>query len=221
MASSIAVPALGAYITHDQLREIIATAAAEISAAQAESLALRTGLETAQAVIPIPLASFVDADGDPLAKFSNGASPVPGFNLADSEAYGMRWNDHAAPDAILTQVTLPRDLDATADLVLHVLASKTGNTTGDAVTFTCTAFFHTVGALHDAGANAGGVSSAMTGNATAKTVQTVSLTIAAADVPAAPASMSLTIKPTDGKLGTDDVIVEAVWLEYTRKVLAA
>lgn len=166
----------------------------------------------------ITLAGFVDADGDPLAKFVDGASTVPGFNLADSEAFGIRWNNHATPDPILTQVTMPQDLDDTAAIVIHFLASKTGATVGDAVTFVCTAFFHTVGALHDADTNAGGTSGAMTGDATAKTVQELTLSIAAGDVPASPSSLSLTVQPTDGTLGTDDVIVEAVWIEYTRRV---
>lgn len=167
----------------------------------------------------IPLTSFVDADGDPLAKFSAGTSNVPGFNIADAEAFGIRWNDSATPDPILTQVTMPQDLDETADVVVHVLASKTGATLADATTFTVTAFFHTVGALHDADADAGGDTSAMTGDATAKTVQEVTLTIDAADVPAPPASLSLTIQPTDDLLDTDDVIVEAIWLEYSRAVV--
>lgn len=169
----------------------------------------------------MPLAAFTDADGDPLAKFVDGASTTPGFNLADSEAYGIRWNNHATPAAVLTQITMPLDLDDTADVVVHIMASKTGATVGDAVTFTCTGFFHTVGALHDADANCGGVTGAMTGDATAKTVQEVTLTLASADVPAGPSSLSFTFKPTDGTLGTDDVIVEAIWLEYKGKALTS
>jgi hypothetical protein len=169
--------------------------------------------------VNVPLTSFVDADGDPLVKFSTGASTVPGFNLADSEAFGIRWNDHATPDPILTQVTMPQDLDETADVVVHILASKTGATLADAVTFDVTAFFHTVGALHDADADAGGTTDAMTGDAAAKTVQEVTVAIDAGDVPAPPASLSLTIQPTDDLLDADDVIVEAVWLEYSRAVV--
>jgi hypothetical protein len=189
--------------------------------AEASIAELYQSLRTTQATLPIPLTSFVDADGDPLAKFADGASAVPGFNLANSKAFGIRWNNHATPDEILTSVAMPQDLDDTADVVLHVMASKTGATVGDAVTFTCTAFFQIVGALHDADANCGGVSSAMTGNATAKTSQEVTLTIAAADVPAAPCVLTLTIQPTDGTLGTDDVIVSGVWLEYKSKIMTS
>lgn len=194
------------------------TTAKNLEAVVAE---LYQNARTNQAILPIQLASFTDADGDPLAKFSAGTSTVPGFTLANSKAFGIRWNDSATPDEILTSVVMPQDLDDTADVVLHVMASKTGATVGDAVTFTCTAFFQIVGALHDADANCGGVSSAMTGNATAKTSQEVTLTIAAADVPAAPCVLTLTIQPTDGTLGTDDVIVSGVWLEYKSKIMTS
>ena len=65
----------------------------------------------------------------------------------------------------------------------------------------------------------------MTGNATSKTVQSVTRTIAAADIPNPSttdpcATLSLSLKPTDGTLGTDDVTVYAVLLEYTRQDLA-
>jgi hypothetical protein len=33
--------------------------------------------------------------------------------------------------------------------------------------------------------------------------------------------MNLTIQPTDGTLGTDDVIILGMWLEYTSKALTA
>ena len=33
--------------------------------------------------------------------------------------------------------------------------------------------------------------------------------------------LSVSIKPTDGTLGTDDVILLAAWIEYKRKVLTA
>lgn len=165
----------------------------------------------------IPLLSFGDADGDPLAKFADGASAVPGFNLADSEAFNIRWNNHATPAVILTQLGLPSDLDESKPIYLDFYASKVGATVGDAVTFLAAMYLSAVGALHDADANAGGTSSAMTGNAATKTIQKVSLTIAAADVPAGVFTATLTIKPTDGTLGTDDVCLHAVKLRYTRK----
>jgi hypothetical protein len=106
-------------------------------------------------------------------------------------------------------------------MTLKVLASKSGATSGDAVTFTVTAFNQPSGALHDADADFGGTSSAMVGTATAKTVQLCTLTLASANLADSPANTSLSIKPTGGLLGTDDVTIHALWLEYERIVTAA
>jgi hypothetical protein len=183
--------------------------------------ALQKHIFSAQNPINIPLFSFQEADGTALAVFSSGTSNVPGYSLDNSEALSIRWNDSATPDPIGTTVFMPKDLDDSQDVVIHIMASKHGATLADATTFTCQAFFQTVGALHDADADAGGDTTAMTGDAAAKTVQEVTLTIAAADVPAAPAVMTLTIQPTDDLLDTDDVSIHAVWLEYTPQILAA
>lgn len=169
----------------------------------------------------IPLASFVDADGDPLAKFADGASTTPGFNLADSEAYGIRWNNHATPAAVLGQVSLPEDLDDDADMYLEFLCSKTGATLADATTLTTTAFLLAAGALHDSDANAGGATNAMVGDAAAKTTAVLSRTIAKADIPSGVRTMTFTVVPTAGTLGTDDIIIHEVRLRYRRKVLLA
>jgi len=61
----------------------------------------------------------------------------------------------------------------------------------------------------------------MTGDATAKTVQEVTLTLALANLTAYPAAVELTIKPKDGTLGVDDVIMLAAWIEYKKKLLTA
>jgi hypothetical protein len=179
--------------------------------------AVPTAGQGSQAEINVPLTSFVDPDGDPMVKFVNGASAVPGFNLADSEAYGLRWNNNATFDVILTQVGLPMDLDEARPMFVDLIVSKTGATPGDATTFTMTAFILAVGDLHDADANAGSVSAAINGSAAAKTTQLVTLTIAAADIPAGVRTMTMTIQPTNGTLGTDDLILHAVKIRYTRK----
>jgi hypothetical protein len=180
---------------------------------------------TEQAFLPLAVRSFYLAAGTPLAAFADGAVATPGLALDDSEAAGVRWNNHATPSAIWGSVTLPADRAPNTDVIVHIKAAKTGATVGDATTFTVGAFFHPVSALRDADATAGGASSAMTGNAATKTVQKVTRTIAAADIPNPSttdpcASLSLSLKPTDGTLGTDDVTVYAVLLEYTRQDLA-
>jgi len=175
---------------------------------------------SAQAFYNIPMGAWTEQDGTVLADFADGDSTTPGWSAGD-EGFGIRWNNHANPDPISTSLPVPPDLDASADVIVHIAAAKVGATVGDAVTFTIEAFFNAVGAAYDADADCGGASSAMTGDATTKTVQEETLTIAAADVTAAPGVLTLTLQPTDGTLGTDDVIVLGVWLEYTRKLLTS
>lgn len=206
-AASIALADAGAFTT-----------ATNIEAALAE---IYQDLKSTLAMVPISLASFVDADGDPLAKFVSAASPTFGFNLGDSEAFALRWNNDATPGTALCQVSLPADLDDTADMYLEFLASKSGATVGDATTLTCTAFILSEGDLHDADANAGGTTNALVGNAVAKTTDELRLTITAANVPANAYSLTFTVTPTAGTLGTDDLLIHAARLRYKRKLRAS
>lgn len=192
------------------------TSAATVEAALAE---IYQHIYTAKAVIPIPMPA-ITAAGAALAAFSDGASAVPGYCVT-AKGLGIRWNNHAEPDPVGTKVIVPPDADVAANMVLHVLAAKTGATVGDATKFTVQAFNNDVGAAYDADSDFGGDTSAMTGDATAKTVQEVTLTLALANLTAYPAAIELTIQPKDGTLGTDDVILLASWIEYKRKVLTA
>lgn len=173
---------------------------------------LQAARSTGMKPVEIPLLSAIEADGTLLAAFSDGDSTTPGIAVANSKALGIRWNNHATPDPIMVSVPIPGDRKADDDLVIHVLASKTGATVGDAVTFAVGAFFLVPDALHDADADCGGTTSAMDGDAAAKTVQEVTLTIDAADIPTDDGVLTLTLQPTDGTLGTDDVIVERAWI---------
>lgn len=197
---------------------IAATEASQLDTAQIDVDALQADAATSNAFVHIPLTSFVDADGDPLAKFVSAGTPTFGFNLADSEAFNIRWNNDATPGTALCQVALPPDLDDTAAAQLEFLCSKSGATVGDATTLTITAFLIGAGDLHDADANAGGVSDALVGNAVAKTTKKLTLTIAAGDIQAGARSMTFTVTPTAGTLGTDDLMIHDVRLRYTRKI---
>ncbi len=175
---------------------------------------------TAIAQRPIPLTNPILAAGTALAAFANATSTVPGLALDNSEIVGIRWNNDAAPAAFYIGTLLPHDRQPGTDIAIKILAAKSGATTGDATTFTIGAFMVSLAALQDADTDAGGATGAMTGAAIAKTLQLVSRTLALADVPnatiAAPAHLTLSIKPTAGTLGTDDVTITAMWLEYTR-----
>ena len=192
----------------------------DVTTAEAAFAEIYQHLLSAQAIVNLPVAAWAEQDGTALADFGDGDSTTPGIHAGD-EGFGIRWNNHATPDPIATSVVIPPDLDASADIVLHVLAAKTGATEADAVTWTVEAFSNVEAALYDADTDFGGVSSAMTGTATAKTCQEETLTLAAANVSGSPCVINLTLQPTDGTLGTDDVIILGVWLEYTRKALTA
>lgn len=173
-----------------------------------------------QAFLNLPLGAWTEQDGTPLADFSDGDVTTPGWSAGD-EGFGIRWNNHATPDPISTSVPIPPDLNDSADVIVHVMAAKIGATVGDAVKWTIEAFNNVDGALYDADDDFGGDSSAMTGDAATKTCQEETLTLAAANVSASPCVLTLTLQPKDGTLGTDDVIVLGVWLEYTRKCLTS
>jgi hypothetical protein len=177
---------------------------------------LQVALRTSQ-TIPVPFNNLFDPDGDPVVKFS--AAPAPGFTILNSEAVGLKWGTHATPTAVIGTVMLPPGINSETSVeTINVIASKTGATVGDAVTFLVTAFPNVVGSLHDGFTDVGGTTNAMTGNATAKTVQRVSLALQAigdTTPSTVPIPLSFTIKPTNGTLGTDDVLVESIYFTVT------
>jgi hypothetical protein len=174
-------------------------------------------VETETLMIPIPIFSgLLAATGAPMAVFADGASSVPGVQVTNSKVDSVRWNNHATPGAISVTVDMPPDLNDTVDVTFKALVSKIGATSGDATKLTVGAFQQTLGALHDAGSDFGGDTTAVTGNATSKTVQEVSLTLAHANIAASPSSITFTIKPKDGTLGTDDFCLHSARLEAVR-----
>ena len=163
-------------------------------------------------VVNVPLNSFrVAADGTAVAAFADGSAD--GFELTDSEALGIRFNPSSTA-ALATCVPLPDDLDEAADVNVHVLGFRVGSADATAA-LTFGAFFQTVGAAHTADADAGGDTTAFDGATTIVTHETLAL--AAANVPAAPCALTLTMVPT-AALDADDLVVLAVWLEYTKKL---
>lgn len=176
-------------------------------------------LLTTSGLVPLNILSTMLAAGTPMAAWADNASSNPGVTLANAKACGLRWNNNASQTAVYGQFQLPYDIDVTANATIEVYASKTGATLADATTFTVGLFNNATSALHDADTDYGGATGAMTGDATAKTVQKVTRTVTAADLGVAGAPVTFSIKPTDGTLGTDDVIVHAVNLKYKRKLL--
>ncbi len=179
-------------------------------------------LRSVEGIIPLPLGGLVHAsdgtDGTVLALHASGSNAFPG-TWALAEATGIRWNNLATPFGFVTTFVMPPDVDIASDMVLHLLASKTG-TEAAATTFGVTAFNNrpTAQALYDADADFGGASSAMPNPGIDKAVEEVTLALAAANLAAFPNCVTLTIRPTAGTLTTDDVILHAAWIEYKKKL---
>ncbi len=192
---------------------IAASEASQLDTAQTDIDALQADALTAQACIEIPLNSFVvKSTGAPLVAFNDGVAD--GFDYI--EGVGYRFNV-ASTAAIAAAVGLPNDLDDAAAIVLHVMGARVGASDTTAA-LTVEAFIQTVGAAYDADANAGGATTAFAAATTV--VSEVTLSIAAGDVPAAPAVLSITLVPT-AALDADDLRILRVWVEYTRKLLTA
>lgn len=204
-ASAISVTDTGTFTAADDVEEALAE--------------IYQHLKSAKGIIQIPMPVITDA-GAALAAFADGDSTVPGYCVT-AKGLGIRWNNHATPGAVGSKVIVPPDMDVTANAVLHILAAKTGATVGDATKFTVGAFNNVKDAAYDADSTFGGDTGAMVGDDTAKHVQEVTLTLALANLAAYPAAVELTIKPKDGTLGTDDVIMLAAWIEYKKKLLTA
>lgn len=183
----------------------------------AQTLGL-TGGSGSTGYLPVSLGAATLTDGTPLAQWVDGVGATPGLDVAGGEYPNVRWNPNATPAAIAAAVPLPADLDPAQDVIVLMLAAKEA-AGGDTPSITVGAFVQQVGTAYDADVDAGGASGAMTD--AAKTVQLVTRTIAAADIPAltpgAPGILSLTIAPTAGTLPTDDVLLGAVMVAYTRR----
>lgn len=158
--------------------------------------------------MPVPLGSFRKADGSAVAAFANGSAD--GFNLTDSEAFGIRWNDDIFT-AFWADIRVPSDLDETAAVELHFLVSKIGSTDTTAV-LTVSCFRNRPGGLHDAGSDLGGNTSAI--NSATKTVVDKSVTLTASGV-AAGDNLSFSVVPS-AALDDDDLLLLACYLKYTR-----
>jgi hypothetical protein len=158
------------------------------------------------AFIAIPLTSLRLSTGAAVPAFADGSAD--GFQLTDSEALSLRINDDSTT-VFTCSVDLPANLDDATDLVLHVLGFRVGSADTADVGLTVGAFFHTVGAAHTADANAGGETTPFTAATTIVSEET--LTIAAADIPAMPCSLTLTFTVTS-ELDGDDLCLTRFWL---------
>lgn len=192
-----------------------------IAAADTDINLIKASGVSAAASMPVGILGARLAAGTVLPAFvDDAAASSPGIIVVNSKAFSIRWNNHATPTAVWTSFVMPADIDTAANATLEFLVSKSGATVGDAVKITASLFNNVATALHDADADFGGDSTALVGNATAKTITKLTLSLAAANLAAAGSVVSLSVKPKDGTLGTDDAVLHGINLVYKRKLLA-
>ena len=159
--------------------------------------------------IQLPLAQARELSSDDIINaagvggiLSKDSTPnLEAINTSTDRKLQLEWAA-SNNDAICWDFVLPADLDDEQPITLHALAKMGGATNTPTLTWT---FFAGIGDT-----NAGGATAALSATLAEKTVS-----IAAADVPAAPNAATVTLAP--GAHTTDTVVIIACWAEYTRK----
>jgi hypothetical protein len=172
-----------------------------IDTVEAALAQLGTRLQKAR-ITPIALTL---EDGTALTAYT--ADPTPGWAQLSNKEVVLKWGSHATPGKIAAVFTLPDDLDGSANVEVHALVAMSGAT-------------DTPDLVHEAYFNAGdtdcaGTDDEVDGGVTLTEYVNV---IAASDVPNGPAHLTCVINPKDGQLGTDDLYLYAIWVEYTRVI---
>jgi hypothetical protein len=166
-----------------------------------------------QGFIPLPLTNWREITSNDITNIAGiggllCTDTTPALETVNGDTDGqirLLWAA-ANADPIATQVTLPPDLDRTAPIVVNIrgkMAASADTPVMDIDTF----FDEGDTKVEDATA------------AFAATVGNKTGTIAAADIPSTANSMSIELTP--GSHGTDTLAVYAIWLTYTKKLLAS
>lgn len=164
-----------------------------------------------QAVIQVPLSSLVLEDGTAIGKFASADSAVPGFSQEANKELVLRWNNHASPGKVAAfGLALPPDLNPGANVVIHWRAKMSGATDTPMLEHECY--------LGAGDTDCAGTDDEIDG---AATLTEYTAAIAHADVAGSPEELTLLFGPKATELGTDDLLVYSVWIEYTRQPLAA
>jgi hypothetical protein len=219
-AQGISLEAPGADNQHIEVAfwNVKSTTAATVSVADTGSLLtgatveavlaeLATHLLSAQKFIPIPLTSLMEGDASNTVAFL-GPATTPVLDMANGDTDSglvVTW-EASNSDPVLINTPLPPDMDVTEDLVLHLRAKSGGST--DTPTIASDAYF-----------NEGDTKVEDVSAALGASVAELTITIAAADIPAG--AQTLTVELTPGAHTTDTVVISAAWLEYTGKILTA
>jgi len=185
---------------------IAASEAAKLVTAQADIVLLQTDVAIER--IFIPVTAFTLAAGAPLIAFNDGVAD----GLVTDEGIMFRWNvDTTTP--IWTTIPMPGYTDGGEDVIVRLLASREGATDTDVVV-EVGAYFLSAGDAYDADADCGGDTAAISEATTLIVEKTV--TLDAADVPASPVLLSLSLMPTTALLNSDDFNLHGVVIEFAR-----
>lgn len=137
-------------------------------------------------------------------QFASDTAPIlERVNGATDKALRLRWVATDVAEIQFAPVDLPPDLDDTADVTVHLSLGKSANV-NTTMTIDVQAFF----GIGDT--ECGAVSSAITNTTPAEKI----VTIAAADVPAAPATLNISLVP--GAHASDSLYLYSAWVEYTK-----
>jgi len=190
------------------------TSAATVEAALAE---IYQHLKSVQGFIPIPLTSFRElAAGVIINAAGNGgllaSDTTPILTcIADGDALRIAWAAGNA-DQIVASVMLPPDLDITANLVVHLLGSKDGNT-NDTV--------HLYGEAYFGESDADCFPAAAAANLLVQAKGEYTATIPLADLPATQVNHNMTLVLMPEAHANDIVYLHGAWLEYKKTILTA
>lgn len=155
--------------------------------------------------IDLPVGAWMLENGTALTLFVDAAADLPGRSQEADKEMCLRWNNHAAPVAVIYGTALPKDIDPAEDMTLHMLANVDGATDTPVI---AVELYFGVGDT-----DVVTVHPEITGGTTL-TLYTAN--IPAADIPVYPSNLTVSLGPLAGELGTDDARVFAVWLTYKK-----
>jgi len=180
------------------------TAAATVEAVGAE---VYTHILSAQLFIPVPLTAWMIGDATNTVSFGGPATdPILDMTNGDTDsALRFLWAAGSV-EPIITQISLPPNLDVTADVVLHLWAGKDAD--ANTVTLASDSYF-----------NIGDTKVSDVTATIAQTAAETTITIAAADVPAG--AQTLTIELTPSAHAGDVLYMYSSSIEYTGALLTS
>lgn len=176
------------------------TAQTTVEAALAE---LYASIDAAKKTIPIPLGALTLEDGTALTKFVSEDAASCGFAQLSNKELVLRFNNHATPPKVAFSVPMPQEMDGAAAVEVHWLAAMSGSTDSPVIEHEC---YYGAGDTDCAGTD----DEVDQGT----TLTEYSSSIAHGDVPdTMPSVLTCIFGPKAAELGTDDLLIYAVWLE--------